>query len=159
PGPLARRRAALAAAGRRPATRRPRRQPRRPRGRTRGRSRLAGRLPRPAGAVPPGPAQATYSSSVRSNSRQAALPRLANQRHLDEDHFLGAAVEHVVLDAGWTEIGDAAGGVGERFLAALDDPHPSARHRDDHVIVLVPVMAGMGTRNEPVPGDTRPRVL
>src|SRR5690348_13895129 len=83
----------------------------------------------------------------------------ADDLDLNEDEFLVAAIEDVVLDAGRAEIGDAARQIREQLLPALHDPHAPDSHRNDNVIVLVTMEAGTSACGQAVASDTYPRIV
>src|SRR5580704_6980049 len=73
-----------------------------------------------------------------------------------EDHLAAARVEDFVLDTGWPRVTDAAREIGESFLAVRHHAQAAGGHRHDHVVVLVTMGAGGGTRRQAIAGDPRP---
>ncbi len=101
---------------------------------------ISGKLNAPAAARTPKPRAQTAGQGFSSTSRNTISVR--------------CLVEHVVLDAGFPEIGFAGPELRlGAFAVRRDDGHLARGHRHDHVIHLMGVMAGSAARRQPPFGD------
>src|SRR6185437_15267095 len=67
---------------------------------------------------------------------------------LDEHEREVVSVDHVVLDAGWPGVRDAGLQFGVALSGRLVEQKLAGSHRHDHILVLVPVIAGRSARCE-----------